>query len=53
MSFQVLDSIPSRRRPILRFGQDNRSRGFGPSIVLVDVVNMDEHTIDDPRQSGP
>src|SRR5688572_19439149 len=53
MSFQILDSISSRWRPILWFRQDNRSRGLGPSVVLVDVVNIDEHTINDPWQSGP
>ena len=53
MSFQILNSISSRWRPILRFRQDNRSRGLGPSIVLVDVVNIDENTINDPWQSGP
>ncbi len=53
MSFQILNSISSRWWPILRFRQDNRSRGLGPNIVLVDVVNIDENTINDPWQSGP
>jgi len=48
MSFQILDSISPRWRPILRFGQDDRSRGLGSSIVLVDVVNIDENTVNDP-----
>jgi len=53
MSFQILNSISSRWRPILRFRQDKRSRSLGPSIVLVDVVNIDENTINDPWQSRP
>jgi len=37
-----LNSISSRWRAILRFRQDNRSRSLGPSVVLVDVVYIDE-----------
>jgi hypothetical protein len=51
--FQILDSIPSRCRPILRFRQDHGSSGLSPRIVLADVVDIDEHTINDPWQSGP
>jgi len=53
MSFQILNSISSRWRPIFRFRQDNGSCGFSPSIVLIDVLNIDENTINDPWQSGP
>jgi hypothetical protein len=53
MSFQILNSISSRWRPILGFRQDNGSCGLSPSIVLVDVLNIDEDTINDPWQSGP
>jgi len=53
MSFQILDTISSRRRPILGFRQDDRSRGLRSSMVLVDVVYVDENTIDDPGESGP
>jgi hypothetical protein len=53
MSLEILNSISSRRRPILRFRQDEGSCGLSPSIVLIDVVNIDENTINDPWQSGP
>ena len=53
MSFEILDSIAARRRPVLRFRQDNGSCGLSPSIVLIDVLNIDENTINDPWQSGP
>jgi hypothetical protein len=53
MSLQILDSISSRRRPILRFRQDDRSCRLSPSIVLIDVVDIDENTVDDPWQRGP
>jgi hypothetical protein len=50
MPFQILNSISSRWRSILRFRQDDRAGGLGPSIVLVHVVNIDENTINDPWQ---
>jgi hypothetical protein len=53
MSFYILNSISSRWRPILGFRQDNGSCGLSPSIVLIDVLNTDENTINDPWQSGP
>jgi hypothetical protein len=53
MSFQVLDAISPRRRPILGFREDDGARGPRPGIVLIDVVNMDEYTINDPWQGGP
>jgi hypothetical protein len=49
MSLQILNAISTRWRPFLRFRQDNRSCGFDSSVVLVDVVNIDEDTINDPR----
>jgi hypothetical protein len=53
MSFEILDSISSRRRPILRFRQDNGSCGLSSRIVLIDVLNINENPIDDPWQRGP
>jgi hypothetical protein len=53
MSFQILNSVSSRWRPILRLRQDYSSCGLSPSIVLIDVINEDENTINDPWQSGP
>ena len=53
MPFEILNSVSSCRRSIFRFREDDRSRGPGPGIVLVDVVDIDEHTINDPWQRGP
>jgi hypothetical protein len=53
MSFQILNSISSRRRSILRFRQDNGSCGLSASIMLIDVLNIYENTINDPWESGP
>jgi hypothetical protein len=53
VSFQILSSISSRWRPILRFRQDYGPCGLGPSIVLIDVLDGDENAIDDPWQSRP
>jgi len=53
MSFQILNSISARWRSILRFRQDSGSCGLGPSIVRIDVLNVDENTINDPWESGP
>jgi hypothetical protein len=53
MSFQILDSISARGRPILGFGEEQCSCGLGPGIVHIDVVNTDENTMDDPWESGP
>jgi hypothetical protein len=53
MSFQILDSISARWWTILGCRQDDGARGLRPSIVLIDVVDIDENTIDDPRESGP
>jgi hypothetical protein len=53
MSFQIFNSISTRWGPILRLRQDNGSCGLSPSIVLIDVLNIDEDTINDPWQSGP
>src|SRR6185503_13810050 len=53
MSLWILNSISSRWRPIFRFRQDKGSCGLSPSIVLIDVLNKDENTINDPSHSGP
>src|SRR5262249_51374327 len=52
-AFQIFGPGPATRKPVLRLGENVGAGLLRPLIMLVDVIDVDQHAVDDPRDVRP
>src|SRR5262245_50418328 len=53
MTLDVFRSVSSARAAVFRFGQDDRPGAFRPLIMFINVVDINERSINNPRYGRP
>ena len=53
MSFKIFHPVSSPRGPLLDLGENRRTCGSCSFEVAIQVVDEDEHAVDNPRYGGP
>src|SRR5215813_4551486 len=53
MTFNVFRSVSSARAAIFRFGENDRPGFFGPLVMFINIVDINERSINNPGDSRP
>src|SRR5262249_3159634 len=53
MTFNVFSSVSPARATIFRFGQNDRPGPFRPLVMFIDIVDINERSINNPGDSRP
>src|SRR5262249_44915243 len=53
VAFQVFGAIPAAWKPVFRLGENAGAGSLRPLIMLVHVIDVDQHAVDDPWDLRP